>query len=107
MDEKEYTVYVIPANFTNAGRIFGGMFALRNAVEMIFLVAIVGFLEFSILQTEVIRAVIMTMTLLPLALVSLIGVDSSSLLQYLGYILRFLKNRRKLHYKMGYSYDSK
>ena len=72
MDEKETNkLYAIPANYTDSGRLFGGMLAARNAVEAL---------------------------ILPTALIAMMGIDGQSLTQYLGHILRFIKNKRKLHY---------
>ena len=46
MEEKEYSnVYAIPANYTNSGRLLGGMVETRNAVEAVFLVVLVGYPE--------------------------------------------------------------
>ena len=36
MEEKEYSnVYAIPANYTDSGKLFGGMVETRNAVEAV------------------------------------------------------------------------
>ena len=38
MDEKEYSnIYAIPANYTDSGKLLGGMIETRNAVETVFL----------------------------------------------------------------------
>lgn len=43
MDEKEYSnIYAIPANYTDSGKILGGMLEPRNAVEAVFLVVLLG-----------------------------------------------------------------
>lgn len=43
MEEKEYSnVYAIPANYTDSGKLLGGMVETRNAVEAVLLVALVG-----------------------------------------------------------------
>ena len=79
MDEKETNkLYAIPANYTDSGRLFGGMLAARNAVEALILTVILGFAE--------------------IKLIAMMGIDGQSLTQYLGHILRFIKNKRKLHY---------
>ena len=37
MDEKEYSnIYAIPANYTDSGKLLGGMIETRNAVETVF-----------------------------------------------------------------------
>jgi hypothetical protein len=43
LDEKEYSnIYAIPANYTDSGKIFGGMLEPRNAVETGILLVILG-----------------------------------------------------------------
>ena len=46
MEEREYrNVYVIPANYTDSGKLLGGMVETRNAVEAGALVLLVGYPE--------------------------------------------------------------
>ena len=43
MEEKEFnTTFAIPANYTDSGKIFGGMLEPRNAVEALILILAVG-----------------------------------------------------------------
>ena len=110
MEEKEYSnVYAIPSNYTDSDKLFGGMVETRNAVEAVFLVILVGYPELMwIPMSTTIRIVVMTVTLLPLAVVAVMGIDGDSLLQYLGHIIAFWANRRKLHFRrIGYQYDPK
>ncbi len=110
MEEKEYSnVYVIPANYTDSGKLLGGMVETRNAIEAILLVILVGYPELMwIPMPTTIRIVVMTVTLIPLAVVAVMGIDGDSLLQYVGHMLTFWFNRRKLHYRrIGYRYDPK
>ena len=100
MEEKEYSnVYAIPANYTDSGKLLGGMVEPRNAVEAVALVIMVGYPEVKwIPMPTTIRIVIMTVTLIPLAVVAFMGIGGDSLLQYLGHILSFWENRRILHF---------
>lgn len=110
MEEREYNnVYAIPANYTDSGKLLGGMLEVRNAIETVILVALVGYPELMLIPMAVtIRIVVMTLTLLPLAVVSVMGIDGDSLFQYLGHILAFWMRRRKLHFRrVGYRYDPK
>ena len=107
MEEKEYSnIYAIPANYTDSGKLMGGMVETRCAVEAIFLVGLVGYPElFWIPMPTTIRIVVMTVTLLPLGVVALMGADGGSLLQYLWNIICFFTHRRKLHCRrVGYQY---
>ena len=77
MEEKEISnIYAIPANYTDSGKLLGGMVEPRNAVETGFLLFLVGAPELLWIPTSgTIRVVVMTVTLLPLGVVSLMGVD--------------------------------
>jgi len=110
MEEKEFSnVYAIPANYTDSGKLLGGMVETRNAVEAVFLVILLGYPELMwIPMSTTIRIVVMTVTLIPLGVVAIMGIDGDSLLQYLWHIVSFWCNRRKLHFRrIGYKYDPK
>jgi len=107
LDEREYNnVYAIPANYTDSGKLLGGMIDTRNAIETVILVLALGYPELILIpMPSTIRIVVMTVTLLPLAVVSAMGVDGGSLFQYIGHIIYFWTHRRKLHYRrIGYRY---
>ena len=108
MDDREYNnVYAIPANYTDSGKLLGGMIDTRNAVETAILLLAVGYPELILIPMPgTIRIFVMTVTLLPLAVISVMGVDGGSLLQYIGHIIRFWTHRRKLYFRrIGYRYD--
>ena len=110
VEEKEYSnVYAIPANYTDSGKLLGGMVETRNAVEAVFLIILVGYPELMwIPMSTTLRIVVMTVTLIPLGVLAVMGIDGDSLLQYLGHMLSFWKNRRKLHFRrIGHKYDPK
>lgn len=108
MDEKEYdNLYAIPANYTDAGKLFGGLLETRNAVETLILLILVGYPELMLISMPgTVRIVVMTVTLLPLAVLSMMGIDGDSLFQYLFSMARFLARRRRLHFRrVGYRYE--
>lgn len=90
-EEKEYNnIYAIPANYTDSGKILGGMLELRNAVETVLIVGAVGYPELMLIpMTGTIRIVVMTVTLLPLAVVAMMGIDGDSLFQYAAHMHAF------------------
>ena len=106
MEDKEISnIYAIPANYTDSGKLLGGMVEPRNAVETGFLLLLVGAPELLWLPLAgTLRVVVMTVTLLPLGGGAAMGVDGGSLFQYLGHILRFWTHRRKLHFRRVSSY---
>lgn len=106
-EEKENgNVYYIPANYTDSGKLMGGMVEPRNAVETVGLILLVGYPELMVIPMPGrIRIVVMVVTLLPLAVVAIMGIDGDSLLQYLGHIVSFGIKRRTLHMRrVGYQY---
>lgn len=110
LDEKEYiNIYAIPANYTDSGKILGGMLEPRNAVEAVILVILLGYPELMLISMPgTIRIVVMTVTLLPAAIVAMMGIDGYSLFQYLSHIVRYMTTKRKLHFRrVGYHYDPK
>ena len=68
MEEKEISnIYAIPANYTDSGKLLGGMVEPRNAVETGFLLFLVGAPELLwIPMFGTIRVVVMTVTLFAL-----------------------------------------
>lgn len=110
MDDKEYSnIYAIPANYTDSGKILGGMLEPRNAVEAVILLILVGYpILFVIPMSGTIRIVVATVTLLPLGVLAMMGIDGDSLFQYAGHMLSYCKSRRRLHFRrIGYKYDPK
>lgn len=112
MEEKDFSnsnVYAIPANYTDSGKLLSGMVAPRNAAETIILLLAIGYPEVRLISMPwTIRAVVMTLTLLPTAVLAIKGIDGESLFQYLAHIIRFFLGRRKLHFRrVGFKYDPK
>lgn len=108
MEEKEYNnLFAIPANYTDSGKILGGMLEPRNAIEAVILLTAVGYPELMLIPMPgTIRIVVMTVTLIPLGIVAAMGIDGDSLFQYAGHIISYLVGRRKLHLRrVGYKYD--
>lgn len=108
MDDKEFNnVFSIPANYTDSGKILGGMLEPRNAVEALFLIVLFGYPELMLIpMPSTIRIVVMTVTLIPLGVVAVMGIDGDSLFQYLGHIVYYFVSRRKLTFRrVGYKYD--
>lgn len=99
MDEENENVYSIPANYTDSGKIFGGMLALRNAIETILLIAAVGILEYFMIPVAgVIRVIVMAVTLIPLAILGMMGINGDSLFTFVFHMVTFLFRRKKLIY---------
>ena len=108
MDDKEFSnVFAIPANYTDSGKLFGGMLETRNTVETGFLLLLAGYPQLMWLSVSATaKVVIMTVTLLPLCVAGLMGIGGGSLMQYAAHVAMFFARRRKLHFRrVGYKYD--
>ena len=108
-DDREYSnIYTIPPNYTDSGKLMGGMLETRNTVEAGILLALVGYPELMWLHLPVTaKVVVMTITLLPLGVFALMGLGGDSLLQYVSHMVMFLVRRRQLHYRrIGYHYGT-
>ena len=86
--------YPVPANYTDSGRLFGGLCDVRNTVEAVVLVALLGYPELAWLHLA-----LMTVTLLPLGVFALIGIGGESLLQYALHMAAYAKAKRVLHFE--------
>jgi hypothetical protein len=107
MDEKEYgNTFTIPANYTDSGKLLGGMLETRNTIETGLLLLLAGYPELMwISAPAAAKVVIMTVTLLPIGVIGLMGIGGDSLLQYAAHMARFFIRRRKLHLRrIGYKY---
>ena len=94
----EITV-AIPANFTDAGRLFG-MFEIRNTVEAVFLCVPLAALLMRVLPIPALARI--TVTSVVIVIVggfALIGVGDTSLLAFMRLYIRFCKNRKILTYR--------
>jgi len=99
MDEQEFNnVYHIPANYTDSGKLLGGMLETRNAIEAGILVLVIGYPELMWLPAKALtKVIVMIITLVPTGVMALMGVSGDSLGQYLHHMIKFRMNKRKLH----------
>lgn len=65
-DDREFSnIYTIPPNYTDSGKLMGGMLETRNTVEAGFLLVLVGYPEVKWLPVDLTtKIVIMTVTLI-------------------------------------------
>jgi len=94
-----YETYYIPANFTDAGRIFG-VFEIRNVIEALILgvpllAACFRFLPFD-LTTRIVVALVL---FVPVAGFALMGISGDSLTRYMKAWMGWRKTRRIITYR--------
>ena len=78
-EREELDVYVIPPNFIEGGKLFGGMFKMRNAIEAGILAGGCALLVFKLPLSLTGKIIVLCLTSLPLAIFGLLGVDGESL----------------------------
>ena len=108
-EEREYSnIYTIPPNYTDSGKLLGGLLEPRNTVEAGILLILVGYPELMWLHLPATaKVVVMTVTLLPLTVFALMGLGGDSLFQYVSHMVLFWLRRRQLHYRrIGYRYGA-
>lgn len=94
-----YETYYIPANYTDAGKVFG-VFEIRNVIEALLIGAPVLFLCASLIPLDITAKVIVTLVaFIPLAGFALIGISDDSLSRWLKAWLGWRKKRRVLTYR--------
>ena len=104
--EEENKYYVIPANYTDSGKWLGGLLSFRNAMETVVLLAGLGYIEGALIpMSGTVRIIVMVLTMLPLGLITMMGIDGDSLFEYVGHIFKFLRRKRKLHFKKEIKID--
>ena len=89
----------IPANFTDAGKIFG-VFEIRNCIEALVLVIPAVFAFFKLLPLGIQTKIILSsLIIVPLAGFALIGIQDHSLVTFLKIYLQWRRHRKILTYR--------
>lgn len=96
-DSEKQTIVFIPRNFIEKGTFMGGMFKIRNAIEGGILAVLIAVPVIQLPLSLTVRIIILCMTALPAAMISLIGIGGESISAFLMNALRFLKNRRVIY----------
>ena len=95
-EREELDMYIIPPNFVEGGKIFGGMFRLRNAIEAGAIGGGCALLVFRLPVSLTAKIIILCVTALPLAIFGLIGIEGNSLTEFVMNVAKFVRNRRTL-----------
>ena len=90
--EEQHPVF-IPRNFIEKGTFMGGMFKIRNAIEGGVLAILITIPVINLPLTLTVRIIILCMTALPAAMISLIGIGGESITAFLMNALRFFSEK--------------
>lgn len=97
MDQEDrIEVYTIPPNFAEEGTLFSGRVKTRNAVETAMLLMVLVPLLFSLDTTVKIKMYIGMIVLVPVVVLSVIGIQGESLFAFIASFFRYVRRRRRL-----------
>lgn len=94
MKPEENNAYIIPPNYVDTGTVFGGTIKLRNAAEAVALSLLIGIPVFQLPFKLTTKIIICCLTVLPAALLAVIGINGDSLTGFLFSFILYLKKRR-------------
>lgn len=94
MHQEDNDLYIIPPNFIESGTLFGGTVKIRNAIEATGIALAVGIPVFNLPVTLTTKIIVACVTVLPLSLFALIGIDGESLTSFAINFFVYLKKRR-------------
>lgn len=104
-EEEVYNTYVIPMNFENGSRLLGFV-KLWNGAEAVVLCGGLGFFEYNVmtaLRVDLyVFIAIMCVTLIPLAILCIIGVEGIDIGRFLLRMLKSMQNRKHIVRKENY-----
>jgi hypothetical protein len=106
-EEEQPFTFIIPNNFTDSGKILDGMISLRNAIEAVVITGLLGKLESTILfglMDMKIALIIMLVTLSPVLLFTVIGINGDCFTVFMKSFIEFLRNKRKLRFRRIYTH---
>ena len=90
----EQDTYIIPPNFIEGGTLFGGLVKIRNAIEAGVLALAVSYPIIRIGIPLTAKIIVLCLTVLPLILFGLIGINGECLSSFIFAFFKYLKSRR-------------
>ena len=99
-DDEINNTFYIPSNFTDSGKVFQGMFEVRNVIEAGILVVILGYTIWNLLPFQnATKIILLAAIVLPTGILALVGYQGDCLSKIAKSIFTFFKNKRKLRYR--------
>ncbi|MDO5398873.1 MAG: hypothetical protein Q4G33_13190 [bacterium] len=100
MAGRHQNVYIIPENFIEEGKIFNGAFKIRNFIEAVILSLGIGLplmvcIPYPDFKTKL---TVFMMTVLPVFLIAVAGINGDSLIEFLVQFHKWRKNKRVMIY---------
>ena len=94
--EDRIEIYTIPPNFAEEGTLLSGRIKTRNAVETGMLLFVLVPILLSLDTTARVKMYLAMIILVPVVILSVIGVQGESLFAFIGSFFRYVRRRRYL-----------
>ena len=94
--EDRIDIYIIPPNFAEEGTLLSGRIKTRNAVETGVILLVLVPVLLSLNTTARVKMYIGMIVLVPVVILSVIGVQGESLFGFIGSFFQYVKQRRYL-----------
>ena len=94
--EDRIDIYTIPPNFAEEGTLLSGRIKTRNAVETGVILLVLVPVLLSLNATARVKMYIGMIVLVPVVILSVIGVQGESLFAFIGSFFQYVKQRRYL-----------
>lgn len=94
--EDRIEIYTIPPNFAEEGTLLSGRIKTRNAVETGVLLFVLVPILLSLDTTARVKMYLAMIVLVPVVILSVIGLQGESLFAFIGSFFRYVKRRRYL-----------
>lgn len=92
-------IYIIPDNFIEGGKVFNGMFKIRNLIEAAVLVLLLSIPLFAIPYPSIqVQITVMIVVLLPVLMFAVMGINDDSLIEFIQNLVRWKQNKRIILY---------
>ena len=91
-----YNKYVVPENYSNSGN-FLGKIPLRNFIDLVIFCGTLAFVEIKFIPAAwIVKFAVLAATVLPIAIICIIGVDGGSITEYFMRMFSFFIDRKNL-----------
>lgn len=94
--EDRIEIYTMPPNFAEEGTLFSGRIKTKNAVETGVLLFVLVPILLSLDTTARVKMYLAMIVLVPVVILSVIGVQGESLFAFIGSFFRYVRRRRYL-----------
>lgn len=101
-NEEQPLVFHIPNNFIDEGKILGGMFRTRNAVEAIVVMVVICYPLFNWINFDFTTKICIAIVgALPIAILALIGLNDGPLSEFIKDFYKYITATKDIKYRLS------